>query len=73
MANDWKLLIAAAVARGWEVKRTRKHLILARAGHTQVILPKTSSKPRTLANARAQLRREERRARGDHGQAHDGH
>lgn len=52
--------VADAVARGWVLERTRKHLRLTKPGCGPVIFPKTPSEYRGLKNLQADLRRAER-------------
>jgi hypothetical protein len=54
--------VAEAVARGWVLERTRRHLKLSKPGCGSVIFPKTPSEYRGLRNLEADLRRAERNA-----------
>lgn len=60
--NDYKQFLNEIEQRGWTIERKGKHLKLKRPGHRLVTAPKTPSEPRALANMRAQIKREERRA-----------
>lgn len=52
--------VADAVARGWALERTKRHLRLVKPGCGVVIFPKTPSEYRGLKNLQADLRRAER-------------
>lgn len=54
--------VAEAVARGWVLERTRRHLKLSKTGCGSVIFPKTPSEYRGVRNLQADLRRAERNA-----------
>jgi hypothetical protein len=49
-----------AVARGWTLGKTRRHLKLTKPGCRMVVFPLTPSDRRGLMNLRADLRRSER-------------
>jgi hypothetical protein len=51
-------LLAEAVRQGWRIERERKHVkCLAPDRHTMVVVGYSAHGNRSLANARAQLRR----------------
>lgn len=54
--------VADAVARGWVLERTKRHLKLSRPGCGSVVFPKTPSEYRGLKNLQADIRRAERTA-----------
>lgn len=52
--------VADAVARGWVLERTKRHLRLRKPGCGFVVFPATPSEYRGLANLQADIRRAER-------------
>lgn len=54
--------VADAVARGWVLDRTKRHLRLRKPGCGSVVFPKTPSEYRGLKNLEADIKRAERTA-----------
>jgi hypothetical protein len=52
--------VADAVARGWVLERTTRHLRLIKPGCGIVIFPKTPGEYRAMQNLKGDLRRAER-------------
>lgn len=55
-----RVTVADAVARGWVLERTRRHLRLRHPDRGVVVFGKTPSEYRGLKNLQADLRRAER-------------
>jgi hypothetical protein len=73
MGKDWKRLLAEAQQRGWTPHWTASgHVKLKRPGHRTLVMGSTPSDGRGLRNMKALIRREERRAHGDHRQTPQG-